>query len=122
MTIGVIDECRRDGLGTKLLEHSIMILQEAWPHCEMIYLHVVAYNEAAIKFYQRNEFKTLKKIKNHYQIFNKQYDALIFYKDITIKGDFLEREDKPTLVKEKWSYYDYVLGPANYLKFYFGRV
>ena len=51
MTIGVIDECRRDGLGTKLLDQTIMILQEAWPHCEIVYLHVVSHNEAAIKFY-----------------------------------------------------------------------
>lgn len=31
MTIGVIDECRRDGLGTKLLDYTIQILLEAWP-------------------------------------------------------------------------------------------
>jgi ribosomal protein S18 acetylase RimI-like enzyme len=54
MTIGVIDECRRLGLGTMLLEKTIEILQQNWTICEVIYLHVIDYNESAIRFYERN--------------------------------------------------------------------
>ena len=50
--------------------------------CEVIYLHVVDYNESAIKFYEKNNFRTLKRIKNHYVIYEKDYDAYVLYKDI----------------------------------------
>lgn len=82
MTIGVVDECRRLGLGSRLLNHTIEYLQNNYKNCEIIYLHVVDYNETAIKFYERNGFTQHKRLKNHYIIFNKPYDALIFYKDI----------------------------------------
>jgi len=45
-------------------------------------LHVVDYNETAIRFYEKNNFRTLKRLKNHYLILGKEYDALILYKDI----------------------------------------
>lgn len=51
MTIGVIDECRRDGLGTKMLNYTEDIIFTMWPNCEVLYLHVIDYNDAAIKFY-----------------------------------------------------------------------
>ncbi len=56
MTIGIVDECRRMGLGTKLLDYTIKVLREYWTRCEVIYLHVVDYNETAIRFYERNGF------------------------------------------------------------------
>jgi len=31
MTIGVVDECRRFGLGSKLLDHTIRLLNVKWP-------------------------------------------------------------------------------------------
>lgn len=82
MTIGVVDECRRLGLGTKLLNFTIEKLQELYPTCEIIYLHVVDYNETAIKFYERNGFTIHRRNKQHYEIFGKPYDALTLYKDI----------------------------------------
>ena len=68
MTIGVVDECRRDGLGTKLLEYTELIVSKQYPTCEIIYLHVVDYNDAAIKFYNKNSFMTSRTIKDHYVI------------------------------------------------------
>jgi ribosomal protein S18 acetylase RimI-like enzyme len=50
--------------------------------CEILYLHVVEYNETALRFYERNKFSTLKRIKNHYVIFEKDYDGYLLYKDI----------------------------------------
>ena len=83
MTLGVVDECRRLGLGTKLLEKTIILVNKLYPICEAIYLHVVDYNEAAIKFYKRNNFVPLKRITEHYLIFDKMYDALLLYRDIS---------------------------------------
>ena len=83
MTIGVIDECRRDGLGTQLLKYTENILAQMWPACEVIYLHVIDYNQTAIKFYEKNNFATLKTIKNHYKnLKGFDYDAVIMYKDL----------------------------------------
>lgn len=56
MTLGVVDECRRMGLATKLLELTISYIQYTQPLCKLIYLHVITYNEAAIRFYERNDF------------------------------------------------------------------
>eukprot|EP00347_Sterkiella_histriomuscorum_P021403 403334091 len=82
MTLGVVDECRRMGLGSMLLNEAIKTLQVQNTASEVIYLHVVDYNETAIRFYEKNDFRMLKRIKDHYLIFEKPYDALVLYKDI----------------------------------------
>lgn len=47
----------------------------------MLYLHVVDYNSSAIAFYLvKNEFELLRVEKNHYEIFEQEYDALTLYK------------------------------------------
>lgn len=51
MTLGVVDECRRLGIGTKLIDQTISILRNEYQTCHLLYLHVVRYNETAIKFY-----------------------------------------------------------------------
>lgn len=56
MTIGIVDECRRLGLGSRLLNYTIEYLQNNYTNCEIIYLHVVDYNESAIRFYEKNGF------------------------------------------------------------------
>ena len=48
----------------------------------MLYLHVVDYNNIAIKFYSKNGFKFFKKIFDHYTIFDSPYDAIILYKEL----------------------------------------
>lgn len=82
MTVGIIDECRRLGLGSMLLDRTILELNRYWIQCEVIYLHVIDYNETAIRFYERNKFSQLKRIKNHYVVEKREYDALVLYKDI----------------------------------------
>ncbi|TNV86426.1 hypothetical protein FGO68_gene2430 [Halteria grandinella] len=84
MTIGVIDECRRLGLGTQLIERTIKVLNRDFPACAVLYLHVVTYNESAIRFYlnERNRFVRYGLIKDHYVIFEKNYDAVSLYKII----------------------------------------
>ena len=50
-------------------------------------MHVVDYNESAIRFYEKNQFRTLKRVKEHYMIFEKIYDGLLLYKDIKAKDN-----------------------------------
>ena len=85
MTIGVVDECRRLGLGSRLLDYTIDVLNKQWPNCEVLYLHVVDYNDTALKFYlnQKNKFIQHSIIKDHYVIHNKNYDAVLLYRDIS---------------------------------------
>ncbi len=83
MTLGVVDECRRLGIGTKLIDETIRILNQEWKACQVLYLHVVTYNETAIRFYQRNHFLTLKIEEDHYTIMDKNYNAILLYKDIS---------------------------------------
>ena len=48
MTIGVLDECRKMGLGTKMLNYTIEMLEKSYPNCCVIWLHVIDYNKSAI--------------------------------------------------------------------------
>ena len=57
MTIGVIDECRKLGIGTQMLDYTIDLIEQTFEHCLAIYLHVADYNQAAIKFYEKHEFR-----------------------------------------------------------------
>ena len=87
MTLGILDELRSLGLGSMLLQETYHSLVQKYPDCNLIYLHVVDYNTAAIKFYaDKNGFELLKVEKNHYEIHKKEYDALTYYK-------FLDHEE-----------------------------
>ena len=57
MTIGVIDEVRKLGIGTRLLESITEHLERFHSNVEAIYLHVIIYNNTALKFYEKNGFK-----------------------------------------------------------------
>jgi ribosomal protein S18 acetylase RimI-like enzyme len=83
MTLGVVDECRRLGIGTKLIDQTISIICNEFNTCQILYLHVVRYNETAIKFYQRNKFATHRIEEDHYTIMEKNYSAIVLYKDIS---------------------------------------
>jgi ribosomal protein S18 acetylase RimI-like enzyme len=83
MTIGVIDECRKLGIGSYLLNCTIntVLNNPKWREtCKFIYLHVVSYNTVAIKFYERNGFTNCKLLEEWYEIFEKPYDAILLYK------------------------------------------
>ena len=80
MTLGVIDEVRKLGLGTTLLQKTFYHVAQHYPECEIIYLHVVDYNKSAINFYtKKNHFKVMKREVDHYTIFDEEYDALVLY-------------------------------------------
>jgi ribosomal protein S18 acetylase RimI-like enzyme len=95
MTIGVVDECRRLGLGTQLLNRAIKLINQQWPACEVLYLHVVEYNESAIRFYlnPRNKFVKHSVLHEHYFIINQNYNALLLYRDISGGHGSTESDD-----------------------------
>eukprot|EP01017_Pseudomicrothorax_dubius_P046930 TRINITY_DN8346_c0_g1_i3.p1 TRINITY_DN8346_c0_g1~~TRINITY_DN8346_c0_g1_i3.p1 ORF type:complete len:251 (+),score=23.26 TRINITY_DN8346_c0_g1_i3:28-780(+) len=77
MTLGVVKEFRKKGIATLLLRR----LQEevsCKPNVRYIYLHVISYNTSAQAFYEKNNFLRLKMKKNHYNIDEKRYDAIIY--------------------------------------------
>lgn len=80
MTIGVIDEYRNMGLGSKLLNQVISIIQEKRKRCMAIYLHVIEYNTSAIRFYLKNEFIECNNIRNYYYINQIYYHGKVLCK------------------------------------------
>jgi ribosomal protein S18 acetylase RimI-like enzyme len=76
MTLGVIDEYRSSGLAQRLLKE-IFNISERNIEIKFIYLHVVVYNERAIRFYQKNGFKILQKYSDYYHIFSLEYEGYL---------------------------------------------
>ena len=87
MTIGVVDEVRKLGIGTKLLQQIEGLMEAKFPGVEAMYLHVVSYNTAALKFYKRNDFIKVCVLEEFYEIHGKPYDGVILYKKLGVKGD-----------------------------------
>ncbi len=89
-TIGVIDECRRGGIGSEMLAELEREAAKEFPACRVYYLHVIASNKAAVRFYEKNGYKSTQLIKNYYRIEEKEHDAMLVVK---IKEERIEVED-----------------------------
>ena len=84
MTIGVLDEFRQMHIGSNLIKYIYNIALDL-DNCIGIYLHVIYYNEIAIKFYKKNKFKKVRKINNYYCLDGKDYDSFVFLRMISKK-------------------------------------
>ena len=102
MTIGVMDEFRQMNIGSTLLKHIYKIALD-YDRCIGVYLHVISYNEAAIKFYQKNKYKKVGKIKNYYDFNDKNYDAYIFLRTISKKEKEEFKKITGNVIKENKS-------------------
>lgn len=81
--IGVIDEYRRLGVGTRLLE---MFIEEVRRRDGVaIYLSTFAYNNSAIKFFENNQWHFYDNQNDFYRLNDKTYDAKIYYYIIDFK-------------------------------------
>jgi len=80
MTIGVVDEVRRMGIGSILIEKSIELARERFPLCSGIDLHVIEHNKSAIEFYKKKGYQQLQKIDDYYTLNGKHYSAYHFGK------------------------------------------
>ena len=77
MTIGVLDEFRKMHIGSKIVQKIINTgLKNRL--CIGVFLDVIYCNYAAIKFYQKNQFKKVLTNKNYYNIKGNKYDAHVF--------------------------------------------
>jgi len=82
MTIGVLDECRKMGLGTKMLSYTIDKLEREYKTCCMIWLHVIDYNRSAIAFYAKNGFIKYQRRRQHYFVDKTDYDGIVLFRGI----------------------------------------
>ena len=104
MTIGVIDECRNLGLGSRLLREIVYIIKQQRRNCLAIFLHVIEYNTVAIRFYLKNEFIECNNLRNYYFIDQKYYNAKVLYK--LLLNEIYNFNDKELFSKSKDSISD----------------
>jgi histone acetyltransferase MCC1 len=97
MVIGVIDECRRMKLGSLLLNKILEIFLSR-KNCLCVYLHVIKYNQTAIKFYEKNGFINTTSLKNYYKIKNDFFDSEVFVKFFSEKEKYEAIEQNKNLV------------------------
>ena len=62
MTLGNTERFRKQRLGTKMI-HDCLKMIEKVPTCGAVYLHVITYNIAAIKFYEMLGFYRIEEMK-----------------------------------------------------------
>ncbi|CAI5957961.1 unnamed protein product [Closterium sp. NIES-65] len=60
------------------LVHLLLSHASSLPHCAAVYLHVVAYNAAAIRFYRSLRFCFRRRLSPFYYLEGGEYDALLF--------------------------------------------
>jgi ribosomal-protein-alanine N-acetyltransferase len=77
ITIDVLPEARRSGLGSKLLGVCEERLKAA--QCALVMLETAVDNEAALAFYKRHRYEVLKTIARYYA---NGVDALVLQKDL----------------------------------------
>ena len=77
MTLGVIDECRKMNIGSKLLK-SVYNYGINSRYCLGVYLNVIENNFSGIKFYEKNGMTKTKHLENFYEIDGKKYNAESF--------------------------------------------
>lgn len=77
LTFGVINEVRKKGIGSKLLKRVITETSKDYS-VKYIYLDVVEYNDQGIRCYENNGFVRAYTKNNHYNIFDKEYNAHVY--------------------------------------------
>lgn len=78
LTLGVADGFRRRGLARELLKRSILHVDRNMPHVDAVYLHVVAYNEPAIRLYEAMKFLEVNRFSAFYELHGERYDSLLY--------------------------------------------
>lgn len=81
MNIGVDQQCRRGGVGSRLLQHLTSYLSNQ--QVSRLILEVRQSNTAAISFYEAHGFLQLGIRKGYYPLDKGKEDALIYYINIT---------------------------------------
>jgi histone acetyltransferase MCC1 len=79
MTLGTVTEYRQYGIATKLLKQITELVQQD-NECGALYLHVITFNVAAIRFYEKLGFYRVTEMKDYYRIGDKNYNCYIYAK------------------------------------------
>lgn len=77
LTIGLKEAYRKSGLGSTLVQQCVHYSEQI-QDCGAVYLHVIDYNVAAIRLYQRNKFEWLKTLHGFYKIKGEYYTAYLY--------------------------------------------
>ncbi len=97
-SLGVIDEYRRKGVGTRLMEMFIEEVKKKDAVC--IYLSTLSYNNSAIKFFENNQWHFYEEKNQHYKINDKTFNAKFYYyildfkKCNKVKNEKIQNENK----------------------------
>lgn len=79
LTLGSMRTYRRIGLGSALLA-KCTDYAETIKSCGAVFLHVIHYNTAAIKFYERNDFEYFRELSAFYFIDEQYWTAYLYVK------------------------------------------
>jgi len=79
-SIGVIDEARRLGIGTKLVESANEYAAKNYRNCVGVSLHVISTGKRAIGLYERCKFTKLFTEPKYYNMSGKRIDAFCYAK------------------------------------------
>ena len=114
ISLGVIDECRKMNIGTRLIK-GMMNYVVYFPFCRAMYLHVIDGNFSAIKFYEKNGLIRAKKIKDFYQIDDKKYDSYVYVKIFDARAKNLVEKYKNSNLNFKQKCFKYLILKPFYL-------
>ena len=77
MTLGCLYQYRRQGIGSKMLEHVLEYVTKHDTNFDSVFLHVQINNQAALEFYKQFGFEVTESRKNYYKrIFPPDADVL----------------------------------------------
>ena len=94
LTIGVVDELRRRGIGRVMLREGVRRVAEVDRSCLVIYLHVISYNQSAIELYKSERFTEFDWYESFYFFNGQSYDGILYYKLIDRRESALEKLSK----------------------------
>lgn len=77
MTLGTVTEFRHLRLATMLVQRIISIVEQD-VQCGCLYLHMITFNQAAIRFYEKLGFYRVAEMKDYYRIDDKNYNCYIY--------------------------------------------
>uniref|UniRef100_A0ACD5UK34 Uncharacterized protein n=4 Tax=Avena sativa TaxID=4498 RepID=A0ACD5UK34_AVESA len=77
LTLGVADRYRNLGIASSLVQEVIKYATSII-NCRGVYLHVISYNQPAIRFYEKMLFNLVRRLPMFYYIQGQHYDSFLF--------------------------------------------
>lgn len=79
MTLGTLADYRHAGIGSALVQQCIAQVERD-PACGVLYLHVITFNAAAIRFYEKLGFYRVEEIDDYYTIDGVNHNCYLYAK------------------------------------------